>query len=227
MSKWKKLSIHIVGIIAIALVSLCAISQAKQVSSPHKWLLVFTILAGASFIFESVLIVRRRLVNYYKAYSLVAGLCLLSVVALDSSINSYVYFLAVVALCMFAVKAAHVQFVLHSFELSPASSRYQLEINCSVQDKKTKDHIEAKIVDISNTGCLLDCETPLHPGEVVYLNIHLKDREVMTSARVIRHSKNPNEYGMQFVGLDRRKYNTFDDALKDILVDSGTIPYAA
>lgn len=227
MSKWKKLSIHIVGIIAITLVSLCAISQAKLVSSPHKWLLVFTILAGASFIFESVLIVRRRLVNYYKAFSVMAGLCMLSVVALDSSVNSYVYFLAVIALCVFAVKSAHIQFVMHSFELSPASSRYQLEINCSVKNKQTSDQMEAKIVDISNTGCLLDCEKPLRPGEVVYLNIQLKDREVMTSARVIRYSKSPGGYGMQFIGLDRRKYNTFDDALKDILVDSGTIPYAA
>lgn len=227
MQKWKKLSIHVVGIIGIALVSLCAISQAKHVSSPHKWLLVFTILAGASFIFESVLIVRRRLVNYYKAFSVLAGLCLLSVVALDSSVNSYIYFMAVIALCFFAVKAAHVQFIMHSFELSPASSRYQLEINCSVKAKESLHNIEAKIVDISNTGCLLDCEKPLRPGEIVYLNIHLKDREVITSARVIRHSKNPSGYGMQFVGLDRRRYNTFDDALKDILVDSGTIPFAA
>lgn len=227
MEKWKKLSTHIVGIIAIALVSLCAISQAKQVSSPHKWFLVFTVLAGASFIFESLLLVRRRLVTYYKAFALCTVLFMLSLIIIDSSVNSYAYFLAVSSLCFFAVKAAHVQFVLHSFELSPASSRYQLELDCSIKDKKTTDTIQAKIVDISNTGCLIDCHQKLSPGEVVYLDILLKDKSVRTSARVIRQSKAPNGYGMQFIGLDRRKYNTFDDALKDILVDSGTISQAA
>lgn len=226
MEKLKKLSIHVLGITAITLVSLCAISQAKQLASPHKWLLVITLLLGASFIFESLLTVRRRVVNYYKAFSLVAGICLLNVVAFDPSLNSYIYFLATVSLCFFAVKAAHIQFVMHSFELSPASSRYQLDIDCSIKDKIADQHINAKIIDISNTGCLIDCDYNLKPGSVVYLNILLKTREVRTSARVIRHSKN-NGYGMQFVGLDRRKYNTFDDALKDILVDCGTIPFAA
>ncbi|MCB0348516.1 MAG: PilZ domain-containing protein [Bdellovibrionales bacterium] len=226
MAKWKKLSVHVLGIIAITLVSLCAISQAKQLASTHKWMLVITLLIGASFIFESLLTVRRRLVNYYKAFSVLTGLCMLSVVALDASINTYVYFLAVVSLCLFAVKAAHVQFVMHSFELSPASSRYQLDLNCSIKDGLANQHINAKIIDISNTGCLIDCDQSLNPGAVVYLNILLKTREVRTSARVIRQS-NKNGYGMQFVGLDRRKYNTFDDALKDILIDSGTIPFAA
>jgi hypothetical protein len=226
MSRWKKLFIHVLGITSITLVSLCAVSQAKQLSSTHKWLLVFTILIGASFIFESILSVRRRLVTHYKIFSLVTGLCLLSMISLDSSLNSYVYFLASMSLCLFAVKAAHVQFVLHSFELCPASSRYQLEINCSIKSKKVED-MEAKIIDISNTGCLVDSNKNLEPGDLVYLDIFLKEKMVKTSARVIRYSKNPNGYGLQFVGLDRRKYNTFDEALKDILVDSGTIPYAA
>lgn len=72
-----------------------------------------------------------------------------------------------------------------------------------IKDKK----VRYPILDISSTGCFVAFKDIVNPDDLIPMHITLLDFDFSVVLRVIRHSENPEGYGLMYVDMDRKQQN--------------------
>jgi CheY-like chemotaxis protein len=97
----------------------------------------------------------------------------------------------------------------------PVRRQARLAVNLQVEGFRSGGvPMEGFVVDLSQTGMLLEVRAPLHPGDDLDLRFHMPARDLIEArARVVREA-GPTLFGVQFSGLgssERERIRRFVD----------------
>lgn len=89
------------------------------------------------------------------------------------------------------------------------AARYRVTLNTDILTEKGA--LPCKTIDISETGCFLECEAPMTEGSSVWLKINCQGIEINCLGRIVRRSGEKERvggYGIMFQGMSEETRKT-------------------
>ncbi|MFK8139245.1 MAG: PilZ domain-containing protein [Bdellovibrionales bacterium] len=130
--------------------------------------------------------------------------------------NYYYSFVAAVSYCAIGSLVLHNH--LRSACFSPFTQfieRFPVKLPATITIDEQK--IDAKVVDISETGVFVEAESPLQLGDCCHINIEVPTGDINMRSSVMRIAKDKSGYGLMFTGCDRRRFANKTDAVHSLI----------
>ena len=187
-------------------------------------IVICAMVAMISFSFLCYLYFKKS-IYLSKNYQGIISLMLVSILYIHSeNMNTWNF----ISLCGFALlSAANFMNVIHFYQknfssITLVNDRFSVQIKAKVFNANLLAN--AKITDISPSGCFIETQSKLKLNEQIQLQLELSENQEprCLTAKIIRISKEQDGYGLQFTGFDRRNHSCCEDFVKNILVEIGS-----
>jgi len=187
--------------------------------SVYKGLGIVIYFGLATFTFYHVQKNSRQSPGYTQKFIFISSLVCLTSFLSDINFYNYIFFLAS-HITLFNLWFSHSY--MKAANSLYANNRYQLLINGSFP---RRHHQKFQVINISNSGCLLETSEKLVIGEEYSLEFKSVKYCTNIKALVVRKTSEQN-YGVIFKQIDQRKYANLDDFFNYLLKEHGHIALA-